>query len=181
MPSNNSSSTSTPARTPVGSKDHPLQDDPPSSVGSFSHVDPQGPPAPIPSVRVDLRTNIEAEDASKDKAEEGPSSDQDEEFTDEEGSDWDSAAGATEPDPTTMIFLPEMACRALTQVKARDGTYVTCACGKEVTDCRKHVKSCIKGMFRNPAGFYVGMSDPARGFTGHGHSGVFYTQAQMDA
>jgi hypothetical protein len=181
MPSHHSSSTSTPARTPVGSKDHPLQDDPPSSVGSFSHVDPRGPPAPIPSVRVDLRTDIEAEDASEDEVEEGPSSDQDEEFTDEEGSDWDSATGTAEPDPTTMIFLPETACRALTQVKARDGTHVTCVCGKESTDCRKHVKSRTEGMFRNPPGFYVGMSDPARGFPGHGRSGVFYTQVQMDA
>jgi hypothetical protein len=171
MPSNNSS-TSTPARTPV--RDHPLQDDPTSSLDSYARVDSGTTPI---LARVNLEDDIEAEDASDDDVEAGPTSDQDEDFTEEEGSDWDSIAGTNEPDPTRMIFIPETACRALTQVKARDNTHVTCVCGKASVDCRKHAKTT----FRNAAGFYVSMSDPARGFTGHGRAGVFYTEAEMTA
>jgi hypothetical protein len=94
---------------------------------------------------------------------------------DETDSNYDSEDVEQLPEVSSLIFLETHHCRAPTQVKSTNGTKISCACGKLGTECGRHKDR--EGYRCNP-GYYVGMSNPFRGFKGHGKIGIYYTKEQ---
>jgi hypothetical protein len=94
---------------------------------------------------------------------------------DDTESSYDSEDVEHQPEISSLILLDAHHCRAPTQVKLMNGTKVSCACGKLGSECGCHKDR--EGYRCNP-GYYVGMSNPQRGFKGHGKIRVYYTQDQ---
>jgi hypothetical protein len=132
---------------------------------------------------VDFEETILAEDASSEEAvdkSDDRNSDMDAELggDDESSSNWDPTDYGRPPEVSSLVHLGPHHCRVPTQVKARDGSKVSCVCGKTEAECKRHKEKIEKGAYRGTDGYYVAMSDPARGFSGHGKLALFYTPAQ---
>jgi hypothetical protein len=75
-------------------------------------------------------------------------------------SDWDPTAYGRPPEISSLVYLG------------------SCICGKLLASCKRHADKVLQGAFRGLDGYYVTMSDPARGFQGHGKLAFFYTKEQ---
>jgi hypothetical protein len=65
-------------------------------------------------------------------------------------------------------------------VKAQDGSKASCICGKSSFGCRHHTDKISKGAYRSSEGYYVAMSDPARGLQGHGKLAFYYAKEKYE-
>jgi hypothetical protein len=96
---------------------------------------------------------------------------------DDTSSNWDSDYGQP-PAVSSLVLLGSLTCRVPTQVTAKDGSKVSCVCGKASFGCKRHAGKIGAGAYRGLEGYYVSMNDPARGFKGHGKLAFFYTRSQ---
>jgi hypothetical protein len=184
-------------RTPVAPDGHPLGPalPPVSTEGPVPDGTPvptaggtPGPSAHEPAtinLDSDFEETILAEDASSEEAvdeSDDRNSDMDAELggDDETSSNWDPTDYGRPPEVSSLVHLGPHHCRVPTQVKAKDGSKVSCICGKTETECKRHKEKIEKGAFRGTDGYYVAMSDPARGFSGHGKLAFFYTPVQYE-
>jgi hypothetical protein len=198
--SNSRGTISSPAlRVSVSRDAHPLVSDSPdpspsgSSMGSTVHVASRTRRATIrrseePSEGVNLAPSFdqtpeqaEAEDASEgEESGTNHGSDLDAELggDDETDSNYDSDDFENPPEISSLILLEDHHCRAPTQVKSTNGSKVSCYCGKLGSECGRHKE---REVYRCNPGYYTGMSNPLRGFKGHGRIGVYYTNEQYAA
>ena len=194
-PSSRKSLSSPAARVPVNRDSHPLVNDPndPSPSGSstestvhiFDRLRRSTRHLEEPSAGINLTTTLDQEntegvldDASDE--ENGTTthgSDLDAELggNDSAGSNYDSDDIEQPHEISSLILLEEQHCRASTQVRSSNGSKISCVCGKLGSECGRHIGNNI---YRGNPGYYVGMSNPFRGFKGHGKTGVYYTTEQ---
>jgi hypothetical protein len=99
---------------------------------------------------------------------------------DESASDWDPTDHGQHPASSSLVHLGTLHCRVPTQVTAKDGGKVSCVCGKLQAGCQRHKEKILRGAYRSLCGYYIAMSDLARGFHGHGKLAFFYTNNQHE-
>jgi hypothetical protein len=97
---------------------------------------------------------------------------------DDTSSNWDPTDYGQPPETSSLVLLDSSHCRVPTQVMAKDGSKISCVCGKLTTNCKRHVEKIARGAYWGNIGHYVSMNDPARGFQGHGKLAFFYTPEQ---
>jgi hypothetical protein len=177
------------ARTPVGPEGHPLRTVLPSSPGETALEDsssddarssPRRPRPPTESVNLNERFVETVQEEEEDESEDNRDSDFDAELggDDDTSSNWDSTDYGQPPTISSLVLLSSLYCRVPTQVTAKDGSKVSCVCGKTTDLCKRHADKIAKGAYRGNEGYYVSMNDPARGFQGHGKLAFFYTSEQ---
>jgi hypothetical protein len=94
---------------------------------------------------------------------------------DESASDWDPTDYGQCPESNSLVYLGMLRCKIPTQVKAKNGSKLSCVCGKLQAGCKRHEEKISQGAYRGQIGYYIAMSDPARGFQGHRKLAFFYT------
>jgi hypothetical protein len=178
-------------RTPVSSDGHPLtvNSSPDSDSSGVDHSGTPAGPTPRRSRPVTESVNlneqfeetipITVDDELENNSEDNRDSDVDAELgrDDDTSSNWDSDYGQP-PAVSSLILLGSLTCRVPTQVTAKDGSKVSCVCGKASFGCKRHAGKIGAGAYRGLEGYYVSMNDPARGFKGHGKLAFFYTRSQ---
>jgi hypothetical protein len=178
-------------RTPVASDGHPLtlNSSPDSDSSGVDHpgvrtgTTPRRSPPVSESVNLNeqfeetipITVDEELENDSCDNRD----SDVDAELgrDDDTSSNWESDYGQP-PAVSSLILLGGLTCRVPTQVTAKDGSKVSCVCGKPSFGCKRHAGKVGNGAYRGSEGYYVSMNEPARGFKGHGRLAFFYTREQ---
>jgi hypothetical protein len=154
--------------TQAGPEEHPIGAE--TSPGeSFAHVESPGTPPfedspptrrqTRSSSRTDLNEDfaetVEAEDTSdgakEDTEDDQNNSDPDAKMghDDESTSNWDLATdyGQRPESSSSLVYLGMLHCRVPTQVKAKNGSKVSCVCGKLQAGCKWHEEKISQGAY----------------------------------
>jgi hypothetical protein len=104
------------------------------------------------SLEEDFAETVEVKDASEDAEEsenDQNNSDLDAELggDDDTASDWDPTDYGQPPETSSLVYLGFLHCRIPTQVKASDGSKVSCVCGKLQAACKRHSDKVTHGAF----------------------------------
>jgi hypothetical protein len=109
----------------------------------------------------EFEENIQAKDASKDTEEsedDRKNSDLDAELggdDDTAASTWDPTDYGRPPEVSSLIRIGALHCCVPTQVKAQDGSKVSCVRGKLQITCQSHADKIVQGAYRGNIGYYV--------------------------